>query len=407
MPDTVSPISDRRLKLASEYFLGGRLAMARAGAEQLWLEGQRDPALATLHGELMLLSNRLGEAAEAIQCALETQPGQPRLIGLRTEIDRRAGRLASAAAGLALLGRQAQAARLAVLAQTGAYRLPEGAGSLVLDWSGRAPLPSVVARVGGGEAHLLLDTGVGDCLLDTALARRLDLPVFGSESIQFPAGPPGQVELAILPELTLGDLSIGQVPIQIMPLRELFADLADRPVDGILGTGLLSRFSVTIDYAEGRLCLARGEQLADGSPLYLAGEHYPLLEARINERLDALLFLDTGLTGAAFALPATLAEPAGVEPLPAVAAVGFGMSQALTAQAVRIESLVAAGARGHQLTGMLMGRFRLERPFGFRIAGLLGADFIAKRALTLDFQRMRVRIAPDGAPLGSGQHSVA
>jgi Aspartyl protease len=288
-------ISDTRLKLAGEYFLGGRLAAAHAVARALWHEGERTPALAVLYGELLLLANRLESAEPALRLALEDRPGQPRVIGLLAELARRAGRFGEAAERFAVLGRAAKAARLAELARTGAYLLPGGSGRVKLDWIDRRPLPCVAAQVGGVALNLLLDTGVGDTLLDADLAERLDVRTFGSEPIQFPSGPAGRVALGILPELRLGTLAIGQVPVQVMPLRDTFAHLSDRPVDGILGTGLFSRFRTTLDYARGCLTLARDDdRLARGEPFYLGGEHYPLVEARINARLDALLFLDTG-----------------------------------------------------------------------------------------------------------------
>jgi hypothetical protein len=403
MPET-SPyrISDTRLKLAGEYFLGGRLAAAHAVARALWHEGERTPALAVLYGELLLLANRLESAEPALRLALEDRPGHPRVIGLLAEVARRAGRFGEAAERFALLERAAKAARLSELARTGAYLLPGGSWRAELDWIDRRPLPCVAAQVGGVAFDLLLDTGVGDTLIDADLAERLGVRTFGSEPIQFPSGPAGRVRLGILPELRLGTLAIGQVPVQVMPLRDTFAHLSDRPVDGILGTGLFSRFRTTLDYARGRLTLALDDApFEHGEPLYLGGEHYPLVEARINARLDALLFLDTGMVGAAFGLPVGLAEIAGVETLPGTAAAGSGVGSALAAVPVKAASIVAAGARRHDLLGMLMGRFRLERQLGFRIAGLLGEDFADGGVLTLDFPSMRVACDtpdPDAPP---------
>jgi hypothetical protein len=52
MPDAHrSHPSDPRLKVTSKYFLGGRLGAADAGAETLWAEGNREPALCALYGE--------------------------------------------------------------------------------------------------------------------------------------------------------------------------------------------------------------------------------------------------------------------------------------------------------------------------------------------------------------------
>lgn len=389
---TSDPILDPRLKLASELYHGGRLGEALAHAESLWSDGPPTAALTVLLGELRLLANRLDAAAPLLRAALDERPGHPRLTGLWAELERRRGHWRSAAAALVSLGRTACAAQLDALARTGAGRLPPGWSAPRIAWIERDPVPMIEVRVGDRIAHMLLDTGIGDTLLDRDLAHRLDLQSFGGEAIHFPAGPPGRVEYAILPRLGLGPLDLEGVPVQVMPLRETFAGLIERPVDGILGLGLLSRFHSRLDGHDGRLCLTRPERPGPGVPFYWAGEHYALVEARIDDRLDTLLFLDTGMVGAAFRITPAMAEHAGLESGATRTHAGFAIAHQLAARPVRAQAIEAAGARRERLDGMLVAAFRLERAFGFRVSGLLGQDFIAGGSLDLDLAHMRVSL---------------
>jgi hypothetical protein len=135
-----------------------------------------------------------------------------------------------------------------------------------------------------------------------------------------------------------------------------------------------------------------GERLVDGTPLYLAADQYPLVHGRINEQVETLLFLDTGMIGAAAALPFSTAEAANVEVARHIESAGFGVSSAMRARPFLCRSLEAAGARLTDLPGMLIGNFRLEHQFRFHIGGLLGDSFVNVGTLTLDFDTMRVAL---------------
>ncbi len=132
------------------------------------------------------------------------------------------------------------------------------------------------------------------------------------------------------------------------------------------------------------------ERTAAGVPLYLAGDQYPLVRARINDRLENLVFLDTGMIGAAIGLPFSSAEEAEVEVARDISVAGFGIASEMPARPVLCRSIEAAGARRSDLPGVLIGAFRLEHRFGFHIGGLLGDGFVRGGVLTLDFQNMRL-----------------
>jgi hypothetical protein len=170
------------------------------------------------------------------------------------------------------------------------------------------------------------------------------------------------------------------------------AQLLPFPVDGVIGSGLLSRLPATLDYGRRRLQLGGDQPVDSGTAFYLASDQYPLVPARINDRLDTLLFLDTGMAGTGVALPMSSARAANVEVLVDAEGIGYGVQNTLSATPIVCRSVSAAGIERHNLAGMLLARFRLEHQFGFRIGGLLGDGFIGKGRLRIDFAAMRVSV---------------
>jgi hypothetical protein len=389
-----------QLKTATELFHGGRLAEASVLCEALAADGEASSQFLGLFGQLQLLRNRTDAAEPLLVAALAEAPESPRLRALLAETYRRAGRLLVAAELYRDLGRPALAAKLEA---TGGdwYRLTPPSAPVTLPWLGESGPALIEARVGDGRVgRFLIDTGVGETLLDPHLASAAGVRSFGDEAIHFPAGPAGRVEHGLLSRLALGDLVIEAVPVHVYDTRTAMAGLLPVPVDGVVGTGLLSRLPVALDWARRELRLGDatgGDGGEIGAPFYWAADQYPLVPARLNDRLDTLLFLDTGLSGTAFGLSLSSAQAAEVELVDTTKGVGYGVQHQFQAHALRCQSLSAAGRTRQGLVGMLLQPFRLEHRFGFRIGGLLGDGFVDGRCLWLDFTRMRIAITGPSA----------
>jgi predicted aspartyl protease len=309
---------------------------------------------------------------------------------------RRSDRLSEAAALYGELGRVALAAKLEAAAGPGWYRLDAPPGSVDLPWVGETRVPVIEAMVdtphGPRPACFVIDTGVGETLLDPAMAAEAGVDMFGEEAIHFPAGPAGRIGQGLLPRLTLAGLGVGNLPVHVHETRSSMAQLLPFPVDGVIGSGLLSRLPATLDYGRRRLQLGGDQPVDYGTAFYLASDQYPLVPARINGRLDTLLFLDTGMAGTGVALPMSTARAVNVEVLVDAEGIGYGVQNTLSATPIVCRSVSAAGIERRDLAGMLLARFRLEHQFGFRIGGLLGDGFIGKGRLRIDFAAMRVSV---------------
>ena len=108
------------------------------------------------------------------------------------------------------------------------------------------PLPLVSVRVNGGhEVTFFLDTGGSEVMLNSEFARELGVPNFGSLQGTFSGGQQTKVQQGRIDSLTLGDWTVQNLPVVMLPLRQLSAGLDAKQIDGILGTTLFYHFLTT------------------------------------------------------------------------------------------------------------------------------------------------------------------
>jgi len=107
----------------------------------------------------------------------------------------------------------------------------------------------VAATVEGQAANLMLDTGAERSCLDAGFAARVGLHATGEEAVRQPYGTK-EVD-----SLRVGDLGLDS--FHLRDLEILSGDLgatalaAGVPIDGILGSDVLRRFTVRIDFSSG------------------------------------------------------------------------------------------------------------------------------------------------------------
>jgi hypothetical protein len=159
----------------------------------------------------------------------------------------------------------------------------------------------VKAQVNGGEAlWFIFDTGAGATVLDRARAEALGLPLQGQ--LEGRGAGEKSVAVAMIPKasFTLPGAELVDQTIMAIPLG-MISPYEGRPVDGILGFDLISRFVVKIDYAAKRLDLfepASYQYSGSGERIPITMEdNHPHVSAdlKVGERLVKGYFLiDTG-----------------------------------------------------------------------------------------------------------------
>ncbi|MEO6462694.1 MAG: aspartyl protease family protein [Candidatus Eisenbacteria bacterium] len=260
----------------------------------------------------------------------------------------------------------------------------------------------VELRVGAGPARrFLVDTGAGMTAISLELARELD--VAGGDPLEIVGlGGGTEARAALLPAMTVGTFTLAGVRGLVLDLAELRAGLG-ADLDGILGFSALARYAVTFDFAGGQLELAENATARVPGPggtripfVMVAGQ--VIVPVRVDGREEAPFLVDSGAwrtflspeVGARLDVPADRRLPG----IPSAGADG----RAIEADAVRVRSLrvgtvevarpivlvpAAADAGGNEAWSLVT-----------RSRGVLGADFLRRFRVTIDFPRQEMTLEP-------------
>jgi hypothetical protein len=264
------------------------------------------------------------------------------------------------------------------------------------------PLPLVSVRVNGGrEVTFFIDTGGSEVALDTAFARELGVPQFGAVQGTFSGGQHAEVHQGRVDSLTLGDWTVRNLPVAILPLRQLSQGLGAKQIDGVIGTTLFYHFLATLDFPNGELVLRRKDATSLAQfmasagnsvavPFWIAGDHFMVGWGRVEALTPSLLFVDTGLDGAGVKLADSVIKRAGIRLEEDKASTGAGGGGTLRIVPYVVHRLSFGEVQETNVAGLYDGPFPWQTSFGFALAGMVGHDFFKPYAITFDFETMRI-----------------
>lgn len=255
-------------------------------------------------------------------------------------------------------------------------------------------MPSIRAQIDGHDITAHLDTGAPHLVMGPDAARRLGIALTTTGE-GFHATERVTLQEGRIARLTFGEVRCERVPVMVMP------DLGDLI---IIGTALLSRFLVTVDYPNHRLILSSRQDRAARAahlglllprrvelPFFCWSDHYLFAKGGLGPHQDLTFFIDSGLVAidprgrqACFTTSAERLSAWGLE---------AGTGTFVTSDApLRLGSGEAAL---HQDSPLLY--VSPTPPWtsfgGVRIDGLLGHGFLKRYQWTLDFTRHRFLFA--------------
>jgi hypothetical protein len=287
-------------------------------------------------GRVALLSNRLDDARKWLERAVALQPNDADAKVMLAEAFYRRDDFQKAAASLngvdvssnKMIISQYPSLNVAKLlsfkGQT-PYEVHGDGQSTRLKFLRTDPLPLVSVRVNGGhEVTFFIDTGGSEIALDTEFARELGVPQFGAVQGTFSGGQHAEVQQGRIESLTVGEWAVWNLPVVMLPLRQLSESLGAKRIDGIVGTTLFYHFLATIDYPNGELVLRRKnatslEQFVASSgrsvavPFWIASDHFMVGWGRVETIPPTLFFVDSGLAGAGAKLAESVIKEAGIK----------------------------------------------------------------------------------------------
>ncbi|HLY07982.1 MAG TPA: hypothetical protein VKW04_01635, partial [Planctomycetota bacterium] len=266
------------------------------------LRDSRDPDSQWLRARFLLMKNRNREAVDLL-APLVTEK-----VKTVEEAERRQRMLPDLARAYVRLDDFMNAARIArvnrddvlarkyeTLSRTVAYASNIGTEEIPVEYFVTDPLPIVAGTVGGHRVLFIVDTLLDEVVLDRDFARRAGI-----------AGIGGANE-AVLPELSLGRLTVRNLPIHLGQAMEL----GTLKPEGAVGLQFLMHFDFTLDYRRSRLVFRRAGGTLAGQPALLAGDRYLLLKGLINGKDRTFVGVGSSLKGVTLAVSDLLAEGSG------------------------------------------------------------------------------------------------
>ncbi len=398
---------------ANRLFQAGKFADAEKIYAQIVARNPRDDYAVQQLGYIALLSNRLAEAHKWLQKAISLKPDNTDAKIMLAEAFYRRDDFENAAAVLTQVG-PAYAGmitnyptlilpKLESFKGLTPYELHGQGDATSLPFYRSDPLPVVTVRVNNSaDVTFFIDTGGAELLLDTDFAKELGVKSTGSFQGTFAGGLKAEVLNGKVDSLTLGDWTLNNVPVGMLPLRQLSADFHVKHLDGCIGTNVLYHFLATLDYPNGKLVLRKKtarnlkdfEKAAAGKsfaiPIWMAGDHYMVGWGEINNAPPSLLFVDTGLAGAGVKLAESMLKTAGIKLEEDQATEGAGGGGKLRTVPYVVEQVSFGDIIEKNVPGLYDGPLPWEHSFGFYLPGMVGHDFFQPFAVTFDFNDMRV-----------------
>ncbi|HTU82517.1 MAG TPA: aspartyl protease family protein [Candidatus Acidoferrales bacterium] len=365
---------------AAALFASGNFDAAAVRYSADLATNAHDPKASLGLGTIRLYQNDLAAARPLLQAALAADPSNATAASRLRELQRRV----------------AEASRTATVA---------GAQTIV-PFVTADPLPVVRIRVNGKDATFMIDTG-GDFVLEPQFAATLGLTLEGAGTGVFAGGKTAALQRATVRRVEFGTAVAEDVAATVLPTHasDLFAGKI--AIDGILGTTVFERFLVTIDYPHARLIVRprspavstafeRAATAAGATivPCWLVGDHFVFATAQVNDAPPGLFFFDTGLAGGGLSPAPQLLTAAKITIDAARAGTGVGGGGAVTA----IPFVASRIAVGNAVVRHVPGLYTPQgNPFGifpFAVWGLISNDFLAHFAYTVDFDAMKIVLAP-------------
>ena len=262
-------------------------------------------------------------------------------------------------------------------------------------------IPRFDVRVNGKhEVEVAIDTGAVQTIVSRSFADRAQVRSLGDFTGTFYGllGEPIEVSFGILDSLEFGGMTVMNVPVAIMPDRELKFVVANREtikMDVLLGTSLLKEFRLELDFRTRTAlftALLPSHRVPRADQNLFLLNFQPFVQASINKNAWHLFILDTG-SEITF-LNETRINGTGIRNMPKLHGAmlqGLGGSQKHGAKVENIEIGVDRWAG----TFKTLPLYATERSLA---VGILGQNLLKHFRVVIDFGTMRVDLHRDRLP---------
>jgi tetratricopeptide (TPR) repeat protein len=389
--------------LAMVDYYENRTAKCVAGLRRAAFIDPNEPDYVFNLGQAAARMERYKEAADAYERFLVIAP--------RTDADRR-DRIRGLIDFLRYLGQQ------------GSLHGLSGADRSALQFDARDNRPIINLRINGSKEYLrfVLDTGSGMSVISDETARKLGIKPVARGGLARAVGGGGRFEIVYgyLNTIEMGELRMSNVPVYI---RHFFDE--HNRVDGYLGTGVLSRLVVAVDYGTRTMTMTRQRvaeaevgTVTSGQETPVKGEALlprPAIDIPVRTTSSGFLSGEVYIEGIAKPFNFIIDTGATISVISEKAAAREDVQTFLRPGRLRVFGAagVAEDVKTAVLPKVMIGTYGLERisaavldlepvneTAGFQQSGILGGNFLRHFRVVFEFQKGIVRLQPiDAAPI--------
>ncbi len=170
------------------------------------------------------------------------------------------------------------------------------------------PLPVMTVEVNGIPVQMFFDTGADMFILDSEIAEAMGIESVVGAMGTFGGGLQQEIGFAKVEKVKLGDVTIQEVPLTILPTKRFSAGFHGYTIGGIIGTAAMRQFLGSLDYKNEQLVLRErspekarklrlemGDRVAAEIPFVLDQTHLMMARGSINDKEGLTFFMDSGL----------------------------------------------------------------------------------------------------------------
>jgi hypothetical protein len=364
-----------------------------------------------LLGEAELAAGRYDAARRHLRAALDLQPFRTTAANIAwdlAQVEYMTNNFASSldwaqlAVSHGLNIRQWHLDYLAALSDVEVYRSVGLPNDTLPMRASRPDVPRVDVRVDKTHAvNAVIDSGAVISIVSQRFATQINLKKLN----RFPGifygllGEPIDVDFGVIGSLDLGDITIENVPVAIMPddkMRFLVNDKREFRMDFLLGANLLKEFRTELDFARGSVTFTKLTAV-DHRPdpnqnLFIEGFR-PMVRGTVNRKGWYMFVLDTGSE-------VTFLNEAELPNLPIT-------QMTPHMHAATLQGLGGAKKHGAKIEDVEVGVDKFAGTFrtvpiyaageGEHSAGIVGENFLKNFRVIIDYGRMRVDLVRGGS----------
>lgn len=254
---------------------------------------------------------------------------------------------------------------------------------------------------GKGPYTFIYDTG-GANIVDPAVAKAIGATGHGSIQGGGVGSATESVSFANVDTMQIGEATVRNQLFGVAPTRMGFGISGGRPVDGLIGFEVLSRFITTFDYAGKSVVLTMpgnapaAPAAATTTPFVLDGRQ-PQFACSI-DGIASQCTLDTGARDSISLFSPFLADHPQVVPatLSGIGVNGYGFGGPSFGKLGRLQDVAFGGFTLHNVVGDFTSQTKgaLAEPF---VAANVGGNLWRRFTLTLDYGKQTMTLTPNAA----------